>query len=105
MKIVWSAASVRHLRQVMAYIVGDSILGATTVRRRILQTVQRVGEMPNSGREGRVDGTREAVVPGTSYIVVYRIENNTVEVIGIWHAAREWPPLFNQSGTLLKSLP
>jgi toxin ParE1/3/4 len=94
MKIVWSAASVRHLRQVMEYIEGDSMMGATTVRRRILRTVQRVGEMPNSGREGRVDGTREAVVPGTAYIVVYRAGNNAVEVISIWHAAREWPPVF-----------
>jgi toxin ParE1/3/4 len=47
--------------------------------------------MPDSGRIGRIDGTREAVVPRSPYIVVYQVSTETVEVLGVWHAAREWP--------------
>jgi toxin ParE1/3/4 len=50
--------------------------------------------MPRSGRSGRILGTREAVVPRTPYIVVYQISSEAVEVIEIWHGAREWPEFF-----------
>jgi hypothetical protein len=50
--------------------------------------------MPNSGRIGRAEGTRKAVVPRTPYIVVYRVSSEVVEVVGIWHRAREWPSTF-----------
>jgi toxin ParE1/3/4 len=41
-----------------------------------------------------MEGTREAVVPRTAYVVVYKLTDRTVEVIGIWHGAREWPESF-----------
>jgi len=47
-----------------------------------------------SERVGRIDGTREAVVPRTPFIVVYRVSEKTVDILGIWHAAREWPKSF-----------
>ena len=92
--VLWSASSVRHLQQVVDYLQGESSGGAIIVRRRILQTARRAGQMPFSGRVGRIDGTREAVVPRTPYIVVYRVSAQTVEIVGIWHAARLWPESF-----------
>lgn len=94
MKIFWSEASIRHLKKALKYIQAESTTGAANVRRRILSTVWRVGQMPNSGRIGRVERTREAVVPGSPYIVVYEISAVSVEIVGIWHAAREWPESF-----------
>jgi len=91
MKVIWSATSVRHLRQVVEYLQGESAGGAITIRRRILQTVRRIGQMPNSGRIGRIDGTREAVVPRSPYIVVYQVSDQAVEILGIWHGAQQWP--------------
>jgi len=29
-----------------------------------------------------------------SYIVVYEVSEQSVEILGIWHAAREWPESF-----------
>lgn len=94
MKVIWSAASVRHLEEVFEYLGGGSAELATTTRRRILATVMRVAQMPYSGRAGRVEGTREAVVPRTPFIVVYEIGPKAVEVLGIWHGARLWPESF-----------
>jgi toxin ParE1/3/4 len=94
MKVIWSAASARHLQEVFDYLQGEASAGAITIRRRILETVRRVGQMPYSGRIGRVNGTREAVVPRTSYIVVYQVSAQTVEILGIWHGARQWPESF-----------
>jgi toxin ParE1/3/4 len=94
MKVIWSATSVRHLQEVVEYLQGESAGGAITIRRRILETVRRIGQMPNSGRIGRIDGTREAVVPRSPYIVVYQISAQAVEILGIWHGARLWPESF-----------
>jgi toxin ParE1/3/4 len=90
----WSAAAVAHLREAVEYLQGEGAGGAITVRRKILETVRRLGQMPRSGRIGRVEGTREAVVPRSPYIVVYRISDHAVEIIGIWHGARLWPDSF-----------
>jgi len=54
-------------------------------------TVKRIGQVPQSGRTGRIGGTREAVVPGTAYIVVYQISVQRIEILGVWHGARRWP--------------
>ena len=89
-KVVWSAASVRHLEQVVEYLQGESVAAPITIRRRILETVRRIGEMPYSGRVGRLDGTREAVVPRSPYIVVYQNSTDCVVILGIWHGARQW---------------
>lgn len=94
MKVLWSAASVRHLQEIVEYLQGESSGGAITTRRRILETKRRIGRMPYSGRVGRTEGTREAVVPRTPYIIVYRVVDRTVEIVGIWHAARLWPESF-----------
>jgi plasmid stabilization system protein ParE len=94
MKIVWSAASVRHLQQAVDYLQGESSSASVTIRRRILETVKRVEQMPHSGRIGRIEGTREAVVPRSPYIVLYRVSAQTVEILGIWHGAQLWPTTF-----------
>ena len=94
MRVIWSAASVRLLQEIVDYLKGDSAAGTVTTRGRILETVRRVGQMPYSGRIGRVAGTREAVVPRTPYIAVYDVSAHKVEILGIWHGARQWPDAF-----------
>jgi len=41
--------------------------------------------------QGRVAGTRELVVVGTPYIVVYRIEPAAVVILRVLHGAQRWP--------------
>jgi toxin ParE1/3/4 len=94
MKVIWSAASMRHLQQIIEYLQGESSGGAFTMRRRILQTVDRVSQMPHSGRIGRIDGTREAMVPHSPFIVVYEVSKQSIDILGIWHTARQWPESF-----------
>jgi toxin ParE1/3/4 len=94
MKVTWSESAVRHLEQISDYLSGESVGASEVMRGRILNTVKRLGIMPRSGRPGRIAGTREAVVPRTPYIVAYQVSPTAVEVLGIWHGAREWPKAF-----------
>ena len=47
--------------------------------------------LPNRGRSGRIEGTRELVFPFLLYIAVYRLRGEAVEVVRIYHAAQDWP--------------
>lgn len=44
--------------------------------------------MPHRGRAGVEPGTRELVVAGLPYIIIYRAKEDVVEILRIWHGAR-----------------
>ena len=44
---------------------------------------------PASGRLGQVPGTREVVVPGLPYVVVYTHDETRVDVVAIFHGAQK----------------
>ena len=71
----------------------DSPSAARTVTRRIWAATQRLVRFPFSGRVGLEPRTRELVVARAPFIVVYRIveeqEPAVVEIIGVFHAARD----------------
>ncbi len=95
MIIVWSPEAIDDLTALRAYIAADDPAAARRVALHIVRDVEQL--LPNNpriGRPGRVPGTRELVVPRTSYIVPYRIRRNRVEVLRIYHTARKWPERF-----------
>ena len=59
------------------------------VGQTIRQAVRQLADAPGLGRPGRIPGTRELVVPGTSYIVPYRARSDAIEII--LHGAQRWP--------------
>ena len=47
--------------------------------------------MAGRGRPGREDGTREILFPPMPYVAVYRVKDQTIEVLRIHHGARDRP--------------
>ena len=45
-------------------------------------------EWPNQGRPGREEGTRELPFSPLPYIAIYRVKEQTVEILRIYHGAR-----------------
>jgi toxin ParE1/3/4 len=39
-------------------------------------------------------GTRELVIAGTPFIVVYRVFGNSLRILSVIHGARRWPERF-----------
>jgi toxin ParE1/3/4 len=89
--IVWSARAIEHLAHLRAYIARDNPKAANRIAGTLLEAVERLAELPNLGRTGRVAGTRELVVPGTPYVVPYRLRADRLEVIAVFHARQTWP--------------
>ena len=84
MKVVWSRRAVRHLTRVRDYIAKDDPEAAGEVARQILESADRLAAHPHIARSGRIVGTRELVVSGTSYIVPYRIRGERLELIAVF---------------------
>ncbi|HXR15225.1 MAG TPA: type II toxin-antitoxin system RelE/ParE family toxin [Terriglobales bacterium] len=94
MRVKWLRAARENLDAEAQYIARDNPLAATRMVVSIIDAVERLQTYPASGRPGRVIGTRELVVPGTPYIVPYRVRGNNLEILRVFHAARKWPTQF-----------
>jgi addiction module RelE/StbE family toxin len=92
--IEWLRAALDNLNTVAEYISRDNPVAAAHTVATIVNAVEKLKRFPASGRPGRVPGTRELVVPGTSYIVPYRVRGDAVELVRVFHAARKWPSRF-----------
>ena len=91
MTIVWSPRAIEHLAHLQAYVARDNPKAANRVGSTLLEVVERLAELPNLGRPGRVAGTRELVVPGTPYVIPYRVRADRLEVIAVFHGRQKWP--------------
>jgi toxin ParE1/3/4 len=94
MKVRWSPTAVSDLKAIRNYIAEDSPKAAQRIAKRIKDSVSRLKKLPMSGRIGRVEGTRELVIPGTSYIASYTIEDNEIQIAAVLHGRQRWPESF-----------
>lgn len=91
MKLVWSAFALSDRDTIFTYIEADNPLAAILVDERIVAAVRRLIDFPESGRVGRIAGTRELVISGTPYIAAYAVKDATIRVLRVLHGAQEWP--------------
>jgi toxin ParE1/3/4 len=93
-RVRWLKRALKNLDDQAEYIARDNPQAAARIVERIATSVDRLATHPASGRPGRVPGTRELVITGTPYIVPYRVRDETVEILRVFHAARKWPEKF-----------
>lgn len=91
MRIRWLRTALANLDSEARYISLDDPVAAERTVKIIFSATERLKSYPSLGRPGRVAGTRELVVPGTSYIIPYRVRRDVVEIIRVFHGARRWP--------------
>jgi toxin ParE1/3/4 len=93
-KIRWLRLALADLDELMGYIARDNPKATAKVAGKIWETTLTLSNHPAMGKPGRVPGTREMVVTGTSYLVPYRVVANEVQILRILHGARKWPEKF-----------
>jgi toxin ParE1/3/4 len=91
MRVVWSRRAIRQLVSLREYIGKDSEQNAVLVADRILKAVELLQTQPGMGSPGRISGTRELVVPDTSYVIPYRVRHERLELIAVFHGRQKWP--------------
>lgn len=88
MKPIWTRRARSDLRAQCDYIAQDSSTAAFDVEARVIDAAGRLESHPESGRPGRVEGTRELPVRRTSLLVIYVIDPDAVRIMHIRHMAR-----------------
>ncbi|MGH2344341.1 MAG: type II toxin-antitoxin system RelE/ParE family toxin [Chloroflexota bacterium] len=98
MRLRWMPQARSDLSEIVAYIARDEPDAAERMYSRILAAATLLLEQPGLGRAGRVEETREFLIPRTQYILPYRVRGGsrgTVEILAVIHTARQWPEGFD----------
>ena len=86
----WTASALHDLSDAGEFISSDNPKAARDMAVRVREAVEYLLEHPNLGRTGRIRGTRELVISGTPFIVVYRMHYPNIQVLRVFHHARKW---------------
>jgi toxin ParE1/3/4 len=87
----WTTAAIDDLDEAGAFIAVDDPGSAAAMADRVEEAVVALLRYPNLGRAGRVRTTRELVVSGSPFVVVYRVRRDQIQILRVLHHARRWP--------------
>ncbi|MCH4562718.1 type II toxin-antitoxin system RelE/ParE family toxin [Halomonas sp. EGI 63088] len=90
MTLVWTRLARLDRKEIREYIAQDNPAAALALDELVSEKAQRLADHPNLGRPGRVAGTQE-LVAHRNYLLIYDVSGDTVRVLRVLHAARQWP--------------
>jgi addiction module RelE/StbE family toxin len=89
--VEWSQFATADREAIFDYIEADNPKAAIVIDDRIRRHIEQLRNFPESGRPGRIEGTRELVIDRTPYIAAYRIIGKKIRILRVLHGARLWP--------------
>lgn len=95
MKVRYTRQALADLDGARAYIAEHHPKAAAATAVRIREAIDGLRLYPEKGRPGRIEGTRELVIPNTPFVAAYRCDGRTVDVLAVLHGARRWPSAFH----------
>lgn len=87
----WAESALKDLDNICNYIAEDSEEYARMFARSIIDSIETAAAFPYSGRivpEMKNELIREKIL--TNYRIIYRINNDSIEVVRIMHNARNF---------------
>lgn len=92
MRLRWTNLANEDLDHIEEYIAEDDPLIAVDVVLRVIDKVELIlPEHPTAGRIGRVEGTRELVIHGLPFVVVYREFPSDIQILRVLRDSQQWP--------------
>ena len=89
MRLRWTAPAAQDLYSITRYVRRDNPTAAREVAKTIYDGCESLINSPHRGRKGKQTGTRELVFSPLPYIAVYRVTEDIVEILHIWHGAQD----------------
>lgn len=94
MQLKWTELAVADLDHIEAYITRENCASvAIDVVLNVIDTAELLlPEHPNAGRVGRLKDTRELVVSGIPFTIIYRQldDANQLQILRVLHDAQQW---------------
>jgi len=91
MHVEWLRSALKNLDDEAAYIALENPIAAADFVKTIFASVDHLAQFPAVGREGRLPGTREWVLPDRPYLIPYRVRYGRLQVLRVFHT-RRLPP-------------
>lgn len=91
MSIRWLPQAQSNRLEQLEFIAQDNPLAAINQDEEIERQINMLLAHPQMGRPGRVAGTRELVISSTPFVVIYRLQGQSIEVLRLLHSAQQWP--------------
>lgn len=91
MQVKFLRTALRNLDEELEFIAQEDKELAEKIYTHLIERIENLKVFPNSGRNGRVFGTRELVIERYPYIIPYRVRENTVEILRVFHTSRKLP--------------
>ena len=89
MQIIYSKNAILDLNSLETYISKDNPIAARKVANNILLAVKLLETMPKIGRPGKIKETRELIIHNLPYLVRYKINKETIQIINVFHTSRK----------------
>ncbi len=91
MNLRWTRRALQDLQHLHAYISQDDPEAAGRMVFRIQEAAHKLKQHSHMGKPGRVDGTRELVLAGSPYLLVYLLSGDEIHIVAVIHTSRRWP--------------
>ncbi len=91
MRLRWSGDAAGDLERIADYLFERTPERAAQLMHEIYEAPAALLSFPCRGRPGQKHETREFVVSGLPYIVVYQINVDAINIVRILHGAQKWP--------------
>jgi toxin ParE1/3/4 len=91
MKLKWLRTALANLAHIADRQAETDPIKARQIVSKIRLAINNLTKHPAMGRPGRVEGTRELVIIGSPYIVIYREQQTDIEILRILHSSQRWP--------------
>ena len=91
MRIRWTEGAVGNLDHVEEYIAKDNTSAAVATVNKIIDSAQMLADYPTIGKRGRERGTRELVIAGLPYIVIYAVLREELVILRVLHTSMKYP--------------
>jgi len=92
MKLRWTPRAVADLEEISDYLMAASPQTWEQLLQRIEQLTDALLDFPLMGKRGRVPGTREFMLAGTSYILVFQVKEDAVVIVSVRDGRMRLPP-------------
>jgi len=90
LRVRWTTPAADDLEASQTHYLEKNPEAAREMAERVVAAKKLLLSQPELGRPGLRPATREWVVRDTPYILVYRVREDLVEILHVWHGAQNW---------------
>ena len=92
MKLRWTPRAVADMEEIGDYLVAVSPQAWEHLLLRVERLTETILDFPLMGKAGLLPGTREFVLSGTPYILVFQLKDDSVVILSVRDGRMRLPP-------------